>query len=213
MDQITLQAHSNLVGGSTAARRRKAIEVTVSEVRLLLDYDPATGRLCWRHRDVSLFSGNPREADIAARKWNSRHAGRPALNSLSNGYLTGHINYTQVYAHKIAWLHHYGYTVPKGMYVDHVNGDRSDNRIANLRVVTPRQSMFNMPPRGIASSYKGVKYDKRRGHWYARIRVEGVDVSLGRFSSEDAAAEAYKRAAETYQGAHAYHISREGNSA
>jgi len=213
MNQITPDAHSSLVGGSTASRRSKASEVTASEARLLLDYDPETGTLWWRQRDVSLFSGNPREADIAARKWNSRHAGRPALNSPSNGYLTGHINYIQVYAHKIAWLHYYGSPVPNGMYIDHVNGDRTDNRISNLRIVTPRQSTFNMPPRGRISAHKGVKYDKRRGHWLARIRIDGKDVSLGRFPDEAAAAEAYRKAAEAHQGAHAYHISREGDGA
>lgn len=209
-DQITPSDHSDLVGGSTASRR-KASEVTAAEVRLLLDYDPATGKLFWKHRDAYLFLGDGKEADIAARKWNSRHAGKPALNSPSNGYLTGHISYAQVYAHKIAWLHYHGHPVPNGMYIDHVNGDRTDNRIVNLRIVTPSQSASNMLPRGNASQYKGVTYDKRRGHWRARIRIDGKEIWLGRFFDEEAAARAYREAAEAYQGAYAYHLSREEN--
>jgi hypothetical protein len=208
LTQITPQAHSNLVGGSTASRR-KAHDVTYEEVRLFIDYDPHTGDMRWKTRDVEHFAGSEREADIAARKWNTKFAGKPAINSLSKGYLTGRIRYVQVYAHRLAWMHFHGENVEKGMYLDHVNGDRADNRIANLRVVTPRQSAFNLPPRSARSKHKGVYFDARRGHWYARIRVDGTERSLGRFMDEDAAAEAYRLAAELYQGAHAYHLSRE----
>jgi hypothetical protein len=145
------------------------------------------------------------------RKWNTRWAGKPAISTQSNGYLTGHINRVQVYAHRIAWMHYHNRRVDEGMLLDHINGDRTDNRITNLRVVTAQQSAFNLPPRSKIHPLKGVKYDTRRGHWYARIRIDGVDTSLGRFPSAEAAADAYKKAAEIHQGGHAYHISRQGN--
>jgi len=190
------------------AARRKASDITHVEVRVFIDYDPQTGAMYWKPRELQHFAGDARSADIAQRKWNTRFAGKPALNSLSNGYLTGHLNYVQVYAHRIAWMHYYGADVDTGMYLDHANGCRTDNRIENLRLVTPLQSAFNLPPRGTYSTHKGVKFDARRGHWYARIRVDGVDRSLGRFPDEETAAEAYRKAAAEHQGEHAYHLSR-----
>lgn len=195
----------------SAKSRRKASEVTPEEVRTLLQYEPDTGLLFWRARSVDWFSGNTTAADRAMRKWNTRWAGKPAIGTQSNGYLTGHINRVQVYAHRIAWMYYHNAQIAEGMYLDHINGDRTDNRITNLRAVTPQQSAFNLPSRSQARQMKGVKYDARRGHWYARIRIDGVDTSLGRFPSAEAAAVAYRKAAEIYQGDHAYHTSRQGN--
>lgn len=204
---ITPTAHSSLVGGSTAARRT-ARDVTPEEVRRFIAYNPATGALTWKERAPSDFTEGGRSTQTRANKWNGRFAGKPAINTFSNGYLTGHLNRVQVYAHRIAWLHFYGESVDPECYVDHVNGDRTDNRIVNLRVVTPRQSAFNAPPRNRKGYPKGVKYDTRRARWYARIRVGGVETSLGGFDSVEAATTAYERAAETHQGAHAFHVSR-----
>jgi hypothetical protein len=210
-ESITPTQHSSLVGGSTSPRRKKASEITPEEVRALLLYAPDTGLLFWRVRSIEWFSDYADKASLTMKKWNTRWAGKPALGAKSNGYLTGHINRVQVYAHRIAWTYYHNEQVAAGMYIDHINGDRTDNRITNLRTVTPQQSSFNMPPRSQARQLKGVKYDARRGHWYARIRIDGVDTFLGRFPSADAAAAAYKKAAERYQGDHAYHISRQGN--
>jgi hypothetical protein len=85
--------------------------------------------------------------------------------------------------------------------VDHVNGDRLDNRRGNLRACTKRQNQCNQKKRfGTFSKFKGAYFDKRRGHWYSQISVNFKVVRLGRFSSEAKAAEAFKIAAHRYHG-------------
>lgn len=95
--------------------------MTPFELRQLVEYDPETGSLIWKQRD-----GNAR--------LNSKLAGKPAFAQLSDGYLTGRIKGKNYKAHRIAWAVAYG-EWPQGQ-IDHINGDRSDNRLPNLRVVS-----------------------------------------------------------------------------
>lgn len=78
---------------------------------------------------------------------------------------------------------------PAAMEVDHVNGDRLDNRRANLRLATRRQNAQNVVGRG-RSRHLGVGWSERRGKWIVQARVEGRNVFGGYFESEEAAAAA-----------------------
>lgn len=88
---------------------------------------------------------------------------------------------------------------PKGMMVDHRNGNGCDNRKANLRIATAQQNVWNTRAHG-KSRYKGVWQIKGTQKWCARIKVNGKVRNLGRFSDEAEAAKAYDRAAREVCG-------------
>jgi len=114
----------------------------------------------------------------------------PAKEYGSNGYL--YVNYTKttVRSHRLIWMLHYGYTP---IVLDHINGNRTDNRIENLREVTQRENMQNQQmhregkPPGV--SRKWEKY-------YAQIRIHTQDnqVWVGPYTTEKDAACAYEAA-------------------
>lgn len=90
---------------------------------------------------------------------------------------------------------------PKGMEVDHINGDRLDNRRSNLRVCSHAENMRNRKRRvDNRSGYKGVYWDPARSSWRAEIRHNKRVYWLGRFDSVKDAARAYDEAAERLHG-------------
>lgn len=85
---------------------------------------------------------------------------------------------------------------PKGLDVDHINGDKLNNTRANLRAVSRRDNIRNNKPRrNCQSKYKGVTYQAKAGKWIARIVVDGEQFYLGIFAIEEDAAKAYDAAA------------------
>jgi hypothetical protein len=90
----------------------------------------------------------------------------------------------------------------KGVYVDHINGNRLDNRKSNLRIVTARQNQYNKrkTTKETSSKYKGVCWIEKAKGWLAVIRVEGKRTNLGYFETEEAAAIAYNEKAKEFQG-------------
>ena len=90
-------------------------------------------------------------------------------------------------------------------YIDHINGDTLDNRIKNLRSVTPLENSKNRKrPSHNTSGHMGVSFRKSSGKWYTKISVDGTQKSLGHFDNiEDAAAA--RAAAEIKYGYHVNH--------
>lgn len=85
---------------------------------------------------------------------------------------------------------------PKGMEIDHINGDGLDNRRSNLRLCFKFQNQRNSKLRLCSSSgYKGVSFSKDRKKWRADIRIHGKLKNLGFFLSKEEAAIAYNKAA------------------
>lgn len=78
-----------------------------------------------------------------------------------------------------------------GLEADHINGDRLDNRRANLRVVGRQMNAQNLRPYVSTSSrYRGVTFNKKTGKWVAQHKLNGRHVYLGQHVTEEEAAEA-----------------------
>jgi len=89
----------------------------------------------------------------------------------------------------------------KGMYADHINGDRTDNRRENLRWATPSESArnLNISSRN-TSGYKGVHWNKRRKKWQAYIRTHNRQQTLGFYDTAEDAAKRYNEEAKKQHG-------------
>jgi len=91
-------------------------------------------------------------------------------------------------------LHGFLLKPPKGLFVDHINGDGLDNRRSNLRIVTRAQNQQNRRVRyKKTSSYKGISYNKNNGMWTVSITHEGETLICGSFANEIQAAMHYDK--------------------
>jgi hypothetical protein len=175
---------------------RPGLEIEL--LKLLVRYEPDTGRLFWLPRTSGLFK---RSQDCAL--WNKRNAGTECfLQSDGLGYRRGAIFKQKYRAHQIAWALTFGQW-PKE--IDHIDGDRSNNRIDNLRNVGRRENCRNLRrPRHNRSGVVGVSWDQDRSKWQAGIHVDGRAIALGRFVAK-ADAIAARRAAEREHDFHPNH--------
>lgn len=170
-------------------------DVTLGE---LLAYDSETGVLTWR--------GRPRELFVKRRawaRWNTCFAGKDALATPTiGGYRHGRIFYKQYKAHRVIWALVYGEWPEE---VDHINGVRADNRLANLRAVTRSENMRNKKRhRNNTSGVVGVSWDEPDAKWRVQIQAEGCRIHLGLFSDFNAAVAARNKADKQY-GFHKNH--------
>lgn len=148
--------------------------MNAQQLRELLDYDPETGVFTWKFREN------------APKQWNVRYAGKEAGNIEPRGYRRIRLNGRCYYAHRIAWIMQ---EMPSTKDIDHINGDRTDNRMANLRAATRSQNIFNQrrnDPR------KGVHWNTKRQRWIAQIVCKGEHYWLGEHTTPEAAAQAYR---------------------
>ena len=165
----------------------------IEYLRKCLDYDPETGIFRWKYRpDMRQQVNTLFEGKIAGR---IHHTGYRVITLNSRKYL----------AHRLAWLFCHG-DLPEGLEMDHINGDRADNRIANLRFVTTSQNQMNRKSEN--NLPLGVCFSKSAGKYQAQITINGKYKYLGLFTCPIEAGEAYKRAANELFGEYAAHNSR-----
>lgn len=165
----------------------------IRELRLLVQYDPTSGDLFWRTRSSDMFPGKSvagRDGECSA--WNKRYAGKPALNYLNrSGYAVGSILGKSYRSHRVCWAIHHGYWPSE---IDHIDGNRSNNRISNLREVTRKQNSCNRKRRSDnTSGATGVRFS--RGTWKVRIHRNGRECHVGSFKSKEEAIAAWRKAA------------------
>jgi hypothetical protein len=102
---------------------------------------------------------------------------------------------------KIIKLHRFIMGDPAGLVIDHRDGNRLNNRKANLRACTTRENNQNLGlTRRNRSGYRGVSFSRTAGKWRARIGLNRKQLHLGYFESPNLAAAAYEQAAELFYG-------------
>jgi len=173
----------------------------IETLRAVIEYNRETGGFVWKRRTADLFEAKgQRSAEGCCNNWNARYAGKPALTYIgSHGYKCGNLLGEVRLAHRVAMalmLGHWDFE-----YVDHINGDKLDNRAENLRHCSNAENLRNLSPRkGGYSKYKGVSWNKGNAKWVASICVDGRNKHLGVFDNEQDAAHAYNLASKEFHG-------------
>lgn len=154
-----------------------------------------------------LFHYNPENGLFTHKQQpRSKRAGRVAgsVDKSKGGYVRIAIarsngGYDLFYAHRLAWQYVHG--VEPALDIDHRNGVRWDNRIANLREADRSQNQWNYPrPRNNTTGFKGVRVCGTTGRWRAQIRYRGTRLYLGTFDAAELAAAAYQEKARELFG-------------
>jgi len=167
--------------------------LTVERLREALRYDPMTGLFTWPQRRRTGLLNSHSEFPAGHRK-----------TGKDGGYIVIRINFQLYRAHRLAWFYVHG-EWPNGE-IDHINGDPTDNRIANLRVATSSNQRMNSRRRtDNTSGVKGVCYDRRREKWIAEIMIDGKKHHLGQFPTLLEAKGVRLAAAERLHGSFARH--------
>lgn len=169
------------------------MQITQEILNELLSYDPDTGNLTWKWRDVKWFKDGRFSAETVQKMWNSKLANKPAFTAAdNNGYKIGRLNGKNYRAHRIIFLLVKGYLPEQ---VDHENHIRGDNRWENLKECTNKENSRNQTMRSTnTSGVMGVHWDKRDEKWIATIKVDDQTRFLGRFFDIQDAADCRTRA-------------------
>jgi hypothetical protein len=150
----------------------------------LLRYDEATGKLFWLPRGRGWFSH-----DASYSSFVTRFANKEALTADNGeGYRTGTLLTYRVKAHQVIWYMLHGKLPDEGFEIDHINGNKSDNRLINLRCVKKEDNAKNLRrSHRNQTGVLGVSLYKPSGKWLARINADKKTKCLGYFESfEDA---------------------------
>ena len=158
-----------------------------------------------RERVIELFEYDPDTGVFKNRISRGRaKAGARAGSETGHGYRKIVVDYKKYYEHHLAWLITHG-NLPEGE-MDHVDGNRSNNAIGNLRLATRTQNNANGCWANGQSGLRGVYKDWRRPHkWFAKIQVDGRHIFLGWHSTSGDARAAYCKAASEHFGDYAHH--------
>ena len=142
----------------------------LQRLRDVFDYNPQTGVFTWL---------------VSTSKKMKAGSTAGCLNAI--GYVFLCLDSRRYLAHRVAWFYMTG-EVPAGL-IDHVNGQKADNRWSNLRQATPSQNQQNKPGYR-PGKLKGV-IETKSGRFVASIRSKGMSIHLGTFDDQEAAHAAY----------------------
>jgi len=165
-------------------------------VRAFLNYDQEKGILTWKKRDRKHF-----KSERAYNLFNSKYPGVELIGTdqTNQVYLSGR----SYKIHRVIWCHVYGEWPDKNMVIDHINGDKKDNRLQNLRLVKHSENSKNLSRSKVnLSGVVGVH--KRGSKWVAQIKNNYKQIFLGSFDNFEDAVTARKEAELKY-GFHENH--------
>ncbi|URF03001.1 HNH endonuclease signature motif containing protein [Cupriavidus campinensis] len=172
-------------------------------VRERLLRQPRGSRLTEIERMKSIVEYNP-DTGIFSRlvAAGGRKVGDVCGWTMNRGYINVNVGGCQVLAHRLAWMFMYG-PIPPKMDIDHIDGDRKNNRIANLRLATRSQNNQNISRARSdnRTGLLGAHVGRSLGSYTSRISVNGKDTFLGTFATAEDAHAAYMKAK---QQLHAY---------
>ena len=153
-------------------------------VRKVIDYCPETGLFTWKQT----LSNRAKE-------------GQQAGSKNTKGYFSIVIDGKKYKAHRLAWFYVYGED-PGQQEIDHIDRDKGNNRINNLRLATRKQNNENIPrPKNNTSGIRGVSFHRGFNRWVAYIYHNKKRIHLGNFADKELAA-ATRRQAEVQLFSH-----------
>lgn len=160
--------------------------ITAERLRQVVQYDPETGVFIRLEKHPNAPAGSV--AGYSA----------PVQNSQLR-YWCIKIDNKKYSAHRLAWLYIHGNFPSR--HIDHIDGNGTNNAIANLREATRSENMQNRRLHSNnTSGMRGVMWHKATGKWLAKIQANGKPKHLGLFDSQGAAHEAYVNAAKELHG-------------
>lgn len=160
---------------------KKQLLMSVGDIRDLIDYNPETGVLTAKVN----FSGRQAGSVIGSQTW--------------QGYYAFSLFGKKCFAHRLAWLLHYGEWPSQP--IDHINGIKTDNSIRNLRLCSLSQNQFNKPTqKNNTTGVKGVYWNKRDKRYVASVQFSGKKYSAGHHKDIESAKEAVMKLREKLAG-------------
>lgn len=159
--------------------------ITQESVKYLFDYE--NGNLYWK---------NPTSLKC--------NIGDVAGGIRAGGYCGIRINYKAYYTHRLVYLYHHGH-MPD--YIDHIDGNKLNNAIENLRECTNRQNLYNSKiPTHNTSGIKGVNWHKSSNKWMVRLSIDGKPKYIGQFEDLELAELVIIEARNKFYGEFARHV-------
>lgn len=129
-------------------------------------------------------------------KWHTNEKAKGIFYASRKPYING--------KYETVALHRFITDCPKGMEIDHIDGNGLNNQKKNLRICTHTENCRNIKVRKTSKSgYKGISWDKENLKWRANIQYEGKYLNLGRFDKIEEAIEKYNNTAEKLFGSFA----------
>jgi hypothetical protein len=144
--------------------------VTLEYLRECFIHDAATGALVWKHRPLAHFKNQN-----AMSAWNAHYAGKPVGTMNEDGYMQCTLFRRRMKLHSVCWSLVHG--VHPSPMLDHIDGDRANNAITNLRECTVAENSRNMRQKENATGMKGVR--KSGAKFTAQISVDCKKLHLG----------------------------------
>lgn len=174
-------------------------EIPISLLKELVRLDSASGKLYWKPRTADKFkSGGWNPPQISCKIWNTKNAGEEAFSVLSTGYFHGSLFDIKIRAHIVVYaLYHNKWPEQT---IDHIDGDRLNNRPINLRDVKHSHNIQNQT-KPLPNNKLGVRgvVKTPSGRYTSQMRAEKVIYNLGTYDSVEEAKQAYLSAKAKYQ--------------
>jgi len=162
----------------TTPRRILDRPISISKLRELLNYDPESGLLTWKVRPAQRVKVGDRAGYVG-----------------SQGYRCISILHVTRMEHRVAWALGHGAIPDDTLRIDHINGEKTDNRLCNLRLVSDRVNRENQRMHRPRNKVGLLGVSKRQnGSFSARIQVRGRMLYLGTFGTAEEAHTCYVNA-------------------